>query len=67
MPVAGINAECMNAIDQAKRDAYSDVLDGEEPQQLHNTVYMQSYRFYRNISNEHDDRFGDRISDGDME
>ena len=67
MPVAGIDAECMSSIEQAKIDAYSDILDGKEPQQINNTVYMQSYRFYRNISNEHSDRFGDRISDGDME
>ena len=67
MSVVGIDAECMNTIDQAKRDAYNDVLDGKEPQQINNTVYMQSYRFYRSVSNEHDDRFGDRISDGDME
>lgn len=65
MSVAGIDAEVISSMEQARKDAYNDVIEGKEPQKIHDTVYMQSYRFYRSVSNEHNDRFGYHISDGD--
>ncbi len=65
MAMTGVDSDIFNGIERSKTEAYHDVLDGKEPQNIHDTVYMQSYRFYRMISNEHNDRFGDHISDGD--